>query len=351
MKKIWYDIYRLRRLQGTGSGVQSIVAGTNITVNNADPQNPIVSATGGSISDGNKGDITVSSSGAVWTVNNDAVTNAKLANMAGHTVKARTGGSSGDPEDLAIGSHDVLGRNGGNISSLSAGNNTVLRRNTGNSLEFGKVGTDHFETSVNTSLGLANTSLQPTGTSSQFFKGDGSLDSSTYLTGNQSITLSGAITGSGATSISTTLGTGVVGITNLSATGTPSASTYLRGDNTWGTPGGGGGMVWTEITGTTSGLSADNGYVANNAAQVVFTLPATCAFGKEIAVEGLGAGGWRISQNSGQSIIFGDLISDVGTAGYLESYNRYDGVKLLCIEADTRFKVISSTGNIFIETP
>lgn len=32
---------------GAGSGVQSIVAGTNVTVDDSDPQNPVVSATGG----------------------------------------------------------------------------------------------------------------------------------------------------------------------------------------------------------------------------------------------------------------------------------------------------------------
>lgn len=63
-----------------------------------------------------------------------------------------------------------------------------------------------------------------------------SYDNSTYLTGNQTITLTGAVTGSGATSISTTLANNVVGIANHSATGTPSSSTYLRGDNTWATP-------------------------------------------------------------------------------------------------------------------
>jgi len=54
-----------------------------------------------------------------------------------------------------------------------------------------------------------------------------------YLTANQSITLSGDITGSGATSITTTIANGAVDIGMLSATGTPSASTFLRGDNTW----------------------------------------------------------------------------------------------------------------------
>lgn len=37
-----------------------------------------------------------------------------------------------------------------------------------------------------------------------------------------------------------------VGISKLSATGTPSSSTYLRGDNTWGTPPGGGGGITNE---------------------------------------------------------------------------------------------------------
>lgn len=49
-------------------------------------------------------------------------------------------------------------------------------------------------------------------TSSQFQKGDGSLDSSTYITGNQTITLSSDVTGSGTTAITTTLkNTGTVG--------------------------------------------------------------------------------------------------------------------------------------------
>jgi hypothetical protein len=55
---------------------------------------------GGGVSDGDKGDIVVSGGGSAWTVDSDAITNAKLANVATATIKGRTTAGSGDPEDL-----------------------------------------------------------------------------------------------------------------------------------------------------------------------------------------------------------------------------------------------------------
>ena len=56
----------------------------------------------GGISDGDKGDITVSSSGTTWTIDNGVITNDKLANMPQYTIKGSLTGV-GSPINLTDG--------------------------------------------------------------------------------------------------------------------------------------------------------------------------------------------------------------------------------------------------------
>lgn len=57
-------------------------------------------AASGGVSDGDKGDITVSASGATWTIDGDVVTFAKMQNLTTQRVIGRNTGGSGDPEEV-----------------------------------------------------------------------------------------------------------------------------------------------------------------------------------------------------------------------------------------------------------
>lgn len=94
------------------------------------------------------------------------------------------------------------------------------------------------------------------------------------------------------------------------------------------------GIVWTEVTGTTQAMSVNNGYIASNAATVVFTLPVTSSVGAEVSILGKGAGGWEIDQNAGQSIRIGSSVTTTGVTGNIASTNAFDSLNLICTEAN-----------------
>jgi hypothetical protein len=110
----------------------------------------------------------------------------------------------------------------------------------------------------------------------------------------------------------------------------------------------GSGIGWTEVTGTSQTMAADNGYVSSNPALVTLTLPATAAFGTAITVLGKGAGGWKIAQGAGQQIHFGSVSSTAGATGYLSSTNQYDSIQLICITANNEWACIGAQGNITV---
>lgn len=90
------------------------------------------------------------------------------------------------------------------------------------------------------------------------------------------------------------------------------------------------------VTGTTQAMSPNTIYIANNATmRVVFTLPSTSAVGDRISVIGAGAGGWSITQASGQQIQVSPSATTLGGGGSLASTNQYDSLNLICIVANT----------------
>jgi hypothetical protein len=73
-----------------------LTVGSNLTITDT-----TIEASGG-VSDGDKGDITVSASGATWTIDNDAVTYAKIQNVsATDRLLGRSTAGAGDVEEIA----------------------------------------------------------------------------------------------------------------------------------------------------------------------------------------------------------------------------------------------------------
>lgn len=109
----------------------------------------------------------------------------------------------------------------------------------------------------------------------------------------------------------------------------------------------GSGYDWNEVTGTSQAMAVDNGYIANNVALVTLTLPSVATVGDSVILQGKGTGLFKIAQNAGQTIHYGNTSTTTGTGGYLQAVNQYNSVELLCITANTDWAVITGTQGAF----
>ena len=98
---------KLKRGAGSDPGASDLVVGeiairtdTGKLFTKKD-DNSVAEISGGGITDGDKGDITVSSSGATFTIDNDAVTFAKVQNISTARMLGNVSGSTGDIQQLS----------------------------------------------------------------------------------------------------------------------------------------------------------------------------------------------------------------------------------------------------------
>ena len=150
----------------SSSDTLTLVAGTNITITtDAGADSITIAAAGSGLSDGDKGDITVSSSGTVWTIDAGVVTFAKMQAVSANVLLG----------------NDASGTAVEEITCTAAGRALL---------------DDAAASDQRTTLGLGTLATQ---------SGTFSGTSSGTNTGDQTITLTGQVTGSGTGSFATTI--------------------------------------------------------------------------------------------------------------------------------------------------
>lgn len=110
----------------------TITGGTNGQVLSTDGSGNLSWTTaGGGVSDGDKGDITVSGSGSTWAIDNNAVTTAKIANsnvtlakiqnLTNFRLLGRNATTAGPPEEITLGSGLTMSSNTLGLGQIAIG--------------------------------------------------------------------------------------------------------------------------------------------------------------------------------------------------------------------------------------
>lgn len=155
-------------------------------------------------------DVSLSLVGDNLAVADGGVTNIKLANMPANTVKVRNAATTGVPGDLALSNSQILGRGStGDISAITLGTNLSMSGTTLNAASgaaWGSItGTLSSQTDLNTAL---NARALLTGAT--FTGAISATNLSGTNTGDQTITLTSDVTGSGTGSFAATIANNVV---------------------------------------------------------------------------------------------------------------------------------------------
>lgn len=134
----------------------------------------------------------------------------------------------------------------------------------------------------------------------------------------------------------------VVGSGAITVVGNPGTSTLTISDT-------GGGLPWTVETGAAVAMANNNGYIANRAGLITFTLPAVSPVGSILRLTNINTAlGWTVAQGAGQQIFIGNQSTTAGAGGSLSSAALGDTIEMVCTVANNNFQVISMIGNITV---
>ena len=196
------------------------------------------------------------------------------------------------------------------------------------------------------------------GTNGQVLVGSSAADPvfATIASADSTITVTGGAgtldlaTGSAvAKSFATDSGTATPSSGTITIAGGTNCNTAGSGSTvTINCTGGGSGMTWSEVTGTSQSAAVNYGYVCNNASLVTVTLPSTAAIGDLVACVGKGAGKFKLAQNAGQTTHFAGDSTTTGAGGSLTSDIQYGALEVVCITANTDFVVRHAVGNFTV---
>jgi hypothetical protein len=101
-------------------------------------------------------------------------------------------------------------------------------------------------------------------------------------------------------------------------------------------------LPFTVITALTFQMLTNNGYAANNAGVIAFTIPTIFAVGDVLELANMN-GGFSLLTNAGQNIIYGDII----VSNTISSTALGDAIYLKGVVANTTYLVIRGTqGNL-----
>lgn len=211
----------LKRIAGLWAGYSGTTTGHYLSWNGSEWISTAPS--GIFLADGDKGDIVVTSSGTVWVIDANVVSNAKFRQSAGLAIVGRSANTTGDVADIIAGTDGFVLRRSGAVLGFGlivAANITdavitlakIVDIATGSFLGRNTPGTGVSEV---LSIATAKTMLGLTGTNS----------------GDQTITLTSDVTGSGTGSFATTIAANAVGNTKLA----DMATQTFKGRTTAGT--------------------------------------------------------------------------------------------------------------------